>query len=40
MQFTWEAAQVLPDLAGELNNLRNAKSAAGSVQVLLKPVAK
>ena len=30
LQFTWEAAQVLPDLVTEINNLRNAKSAATS----------
>ncbi|BBJ32060.1 hypothetical protein RAS_11690 [Rickettsia asiatica] len=27
LQFTWEASQVLPDLALELNNLRKARSA-------------
>ncbi|MCC8468047.1 MAG: hypothetical protein LN589_05210 [Rickettsia endosymbiont of Eriopis connexa] len=30
LQFTWEAAQVLPDLVTEINNLRNVKSAATS----------
>ncbi|KJV79208.1 MULTISPECIES: hypothetical protein [spotted fever group] len=31
MQFTWEASQVLPDLALEFNNLRKARSATTSV---------
>lgn len=31
MQFTWEASQVLPDLALELNNLRKARSATTNV---------
>ena len=31
LQFTWEASQVLPDLALEFNNLRKARSATTSV---------
>lgn len=30
LQFTWEAAQVLPDLITEFNNLKAAKNAADS----------
>ncbi|WP_341794817.1 hypothetical protein [Rickettsia endosymbiont of Rhinocyllus conicus] len=30
LQFTWEAAQVLPDLVTEFNNLKAAKNAADS----------
>ncbi|WP_235364311.1 hypothetical protein [Rickettsia felis] len=39
LQFTWEASQVLPDLALELNNLRKARSATTNVDAGCKIIA-
>lgn len=42
LQFTWEAAQVLPDLITEYNNLKAAKNAANqssSIEATSKMIA-